>query len=232
MRFTYGKPGNLQRPYCCDDFYRLAYRFVRKQIFFAGKGTSRLISVWDDRRNIARYMRVQQLEEPLKERLDDRTLPLVAAVDLSYLFDKEQKPVSGLAEQGKIKLDAKTAKCVRGMAGNVTEKRVLEALDGGKGKKIVAGKSIKLSADVYEKYFAGVKSAEVQRLWRKRWRHGSGKDGMQVFRTEEIEKLDKSYFNIILAENYDVTIQSKNMGHIWYTHNPEYPGKGGVHYFP
>ena len=32
MRFIYGKPGNLQCPYCCDDFYRLAYRFVRKQI--------------------------------------------------------------------------------------------------------------------------------------------------------------------------------------------------------
>lgn len=47
-----------------------------------------------------------------------------------------------------------------------------------------------------------------------------------MFRTEEIEKLDKSYFNIILAENYDVTIQSKNTGHIWYIHNPEYPGEG------
>lgn len=30
----------------------------------------------------------------------------------------------------------------------------------------------------------------------------------------------------ILAENYDVTIQSKNTGHIWYIHNPEYPGEG------
>lgn len=102
-------------------------------------------------RNIARYMRVQQLEEPLKERLDEGTLPLVAAVDLSYLSGKEQKVVSGLAEKGKIRLDAKTAKCVRGMAGSVTEKRVLETLDGGKGKKDSAGKSVKLPADVYER---------------------------------------------------------------------------------
>lgn len=112
-------------------------------------------------RNIARYMRVQQLEEPLKERLDDGTLSLVAAVDLSYLSDKEQKTVSGLAEQGKIKLDAKTAKCIRDMAGSVTEKKVLETLGGGKGKKAAVGKSIKLPADVYERYFAGVKSTEV-----------------------------------------------------------------------
>ena len=101
------------------------------------------------------------MEEPLKQRLDDGTLPLVAAVDLSYLSDKEQKTVSGLAEQGKIKLDAKTAKYIRGIAGNVTEKKVLETLDGGKGKKVVARKSIKLSADVYERYFAGVEFAEV-----------------------------------------------------------------------
>ncbi len=112
-------------------------------------------------RNIARYMRVQQLEEPLKERLDEGMLPLVAAVDLSYLSEKEQKVVSGLAEKGKIKLDAKTAKCVRGMAGSVTEKRVLETLDGGKGKKDSAGKHIKLPADVYERYFAGVKPADA-----------------------------------------------------------------------
>ena len=47
-----------------------------------------------------------------------------------------------------------------------------------------------------------------------------------MFRAEEIGRLDRSYFNIILAEEYDVTIQSKNTGHIWYIHNPEYPGEG------
>ena len=131
-------------------------------------------------RNIARYMRVQQLEEPLKERLDDGTLPLVAAVDLSYLSDKEQKTVSGLAEQGKIKLDAKTAKCIRDMAGNVTEKKVLETLNSGKGKKSVAVKSIRLSADVYEKYFSGVKSVEVAGIVEEALAACFGKGGDEV----------------------------------------------------
>ena len=49
-----------------------------------------------------------------------------------------------------------------------------------------------------------------------------------MFRTEEIEKLDKSYFNIILAENYDVTIQSKNTGHIWYIQIRSIRGKGSA----
>ena len=81
--------------------------------------------------------------------------------ELSYLSEKEQEVVSGLAEQGRIKLDAKTAKCVRGMAGNVTEEAVLGALDGGKGKKAAAGRSVRLPAEVYERYFGSVKPADV-----------------------------------------------------------------------
>lgn len=111
-------------------------------------------------RNIARYIRVNQLEQPLKERLDNGTLLLVAAVDLSYLSVKEQETVSELAGQGKIKLDANMAKCLKGMAGEVTEKRVLEHVGSRKEKKATAGRSIKLSADVYEKYFADIKTGE------------------------------------------------------------------------
>lgn len=112
-------------------------------------------------RNIARYIRVNESEQPLKERLDNGTLPLVSAVDLSYLSVKEQEIVSELAGQGKIRLDANTAKCIRGMAGEVTEKYVLEHVKSRRKKKVAANKSIKLSADVYERYFADVKTGEV-----------------------------------------------------------------------
>lgn len=101
-------------------------------------------------RNIARYMRVQQLNEPLKKKMDEGTLPLVAAVVLSYLPAEEQEVVSSLAEQGKVKLDAKTAKCIRDMAGSVTEGLVLEKLDAG--RRTPAGKTIRISADVYKKF--------------------------------------------------------------------------------
>lgn len=111
-------------------------------------------------RNIARYIRVNQLEQPLKERLDNGTLPLVAAVDLSYLSVKEQETVSELTGQGKIKLDANTAKCLKGMAGEVTERLLLERF-AGKKEKVKAGKSIRVSADLYEQYFADVKAADV-----------------------------------------------------------------------
>jgi ParB family chromosome partitioning protein len=112
-------------------------------------------------RNIARYIRVNQLEQPLKKRLDAGGLSLVAAVDLSYLSAKEQKTVSELAERGKIKLDANTAKHIKDMAGDVTEKRVLEHFEGKKEKKANTGKTIKISTDVYERYFANARAMDV-----------------------------------------------------------------------
>ena len=63
-----------------------------------------------------------------------------------YLF------VSGGCEDDEV--------CQR-LSGNVTEKRGLELLDDGKGNKDSAGKPIKLPADVYERYFTGVKPADV-----------------------------------------------------------------------
>ena len=49
---------------------------------------------------------------------------------------------------------------------------------------------------------------------------------LRMFSTEELESLDRSYFSVICADAYDVTIMSKNTGHVWYIHNPEYPEPG------
>ena len=115
-------------------------------------------------RNIARYIRVNQLSQLLKDRLDDGSLSLVAAVDLSYLSDGEQNVISELAEQGRIKLDGKIAKAVKEMQGEVTENRVLEFAEIRKQKKADTGRSIKLSTDVYERYFADTKPADVTEI--------------------------------------------------------------------
>ena len=47
-----------------------------------------------------------------------------------------------------------------------------------------------------------------------------------MFSVEQLENIDSRYFNIITADAYDLTIMSRNTGHIWYIHNPEYPGEG------
>lgn len=112
-------------------------------------------------RNIARYMRINQLDSSLKKRLDDGKLSMVAAVNLSYLSAKEQETISELAEQGVIKLDEKVTKCIKSLAGEVTEKHVLECLEHKGRKKADIRKNIKLSVNVYEKYFANVKDTDV-----------------------------------------------------------------------
>ena len=44
-----------------------------------------------------------------------------------------------------------------------------------------------------------------------------------MFSNEDLKCLDPEYFNIITTDAYDVTIMSRNTGHYWYLHNPEYP---------
>lgn len=45
-----------------------------------------------------------------------------------------------------------------------------------------------------------------------------------MFSAKDLKVLDSKYFAIIAVDDYDVTIMSRNTGHIWYIHNPEYPG--------
>jgi len=49
-----------------------------------------------------------------------------------------------------------------------------------------------------------------------------------MFDAKELASLDDRYFVIIYRDPYDVTIQSKNTGHYWSLHNPEYPVSGQV----
>ena len=44
-----------------------------------------------------------------------------------------------------------------------------------------------------------------------------------MFNQKDLECLDPGYFEIICMNDRDVTIMSRNTGHVWYIHNPEYP---------
>lgn len=47
-----------------------------------------------------------------------------------------------------------------------------------------------------------------------------------MFDTEELKKLDREYFEVIRADEVDVTVISKNTRHIWLIHNAGYPAPG------
>ena len=111
-------------------------------------------------RNIARYMRVDKLIPKFKEELDNGTLSLVAAVDLSYLSEKEQKAVAAVSED-KVKLNPKNAAAIRAESGNITQKSIREIADSAARHKKKEMVNIKLSAAVYQKYFADRRTAEA-----------------------------------------------------------------------
>ena len=112
-------------------------------------------------RNIARYMRVDKLIPEFKEELDNGSLSLVAAVDLSYLSEKEQKAVAAAASEDKVKLNPKNAAAIRAESGNITQRKIREIVDSGTSQKKKDAVSIKLPMTVYQKYFADRKTAEA-----------------------------------------------------------------------
>lgn len=47
-----------------------------------------------------------------------------------------------------------------------------------------------------------------------------------MFDSEQLKQVDPAYFNIIVADDMDVTILSRNTGHYWYLHCTGYPNEG------
>ena len=100
-------------------------------------------------------------DEEFKEELDNGALSLVAAVDLSYLSEKEQKAVAVAVSEDKVKLNPKNVAAIRAESGNITRKSIREIVDSAARHKKKEMVNIKLSAAVYQKYFADQKTAEA-----------------------------------------------------------------------
>ncbi len=107
-------------------------------------------------RNIARYMRVDKLIRPFKNRLDAGDMTLTAAVELFYLSEDEQETVAAQD----VKVDEKTAKAVRAVAGELTEEKLEEILHPAKAPAQVKMVSVKIPAEAEEKYFSGLKAKD------------------------------------------------------------------------
>lgn len=114
-------------------------------------------SIADDysmsRASVARLIRIDKLIDELKSLIDNGTLAVRSGVELSFLSEETQLEISELAEDYKI--DMKKAKQLRDSAdndGNVSNADIIRILDG---KKTIAdkGKSVKISNDIYNRYF-------------------------------------------------------------------------------
>ena len=107
-------------------------------------------------RNIARYMRVDKLIRPFKDKLDAGDMTLTAAVELSYLSEDEQEAVAAQD----VKVDEKTAKAVRAASGELTEGKMDEILHSVKEPAQAKMVSVKIPAEAEEKYFSGLKAKD------------------------------------------------------------------------
>lgn len=50
-------------------------------------------------------------------------------------------------------------------------------------------------------------------FWKRLWLHGLQQKGVQMFNKEHLDKIDRNYFNVIIADDRNVTLQSRNVIH-------------------
>ena len=108
-----------------------------------------------DRGTITRYLRVDKMIAPLKERLDNDELAVRAAVTLSYLSNEEQQIIEDILDSSHYKLDMEKADALR----TASEKKTLnhedveQILAGTKKPKSTRPPAFKLKSKIVSRYF-------------------------------------------------------------------------------
>lgn len=110
-------------------------------------------------RNIARYMRLNQTIDQIKEMVDADIMPMVVAVELSYLTEEEQKSVCAAVLENNTKVKLAQAEILHKSAGSLTDDVVKEILVGKAKEKTVS--DAKVFAQIKKKYFEGKTTEEV-----------------------------------------------------------------------
>jgi ParB family chromosome partitioning protein len=118
---------------------------------------------------IALYLRVHQLIEPLKVRLDNNEFPLSAAADLSFLKETEQKAIDKCIELNGFKADVKKATALRGYSerGKLDDDKIYLILNGelGQPPKKKRTPTVKIKPKVYSLYFSpSQKASEIEEV--------------------------------------------------------------------
>lgn len=110
-------------------------------------------------RNIARYMRLNQTIGQIKEMVDDGTMAMVTAVELSYLSEEEQKQVCSVMEEQGGKIKNAQAIELHNAADSLTADKVKDILTGNVKEKPVS--DAKMFAQIKKKYFKGKSTEEI-----------------------------------------------------------------------
>jgi len=117
--------------------------------------------------NVARYLRVAELINPLINRVDADEIAIRAAVSLSYLSPDEQTGLNRLLDEASYKIDMKKAEALRcySESKKLTNEKMIQILSGelDKKPKPKSPPPLKIKHKIYSKYFsADTKQSEME----------------------------------------------------------------------
>lgn len=120
------------------------------------------------RNTVARLLRVDKLNDGIKQWVDNGELSIRAAVELSYLyysFQEQLHKMNTVTETGAmiVKISEKTAKALRAAAeqGFCSPEKMRDIIMGKTEKKKPSNKSVKIDSEVYERYFADTDKKDI-----------------------------------------------------------------------
>ena len=119
------------------------------------------------RNTVARLIRINKLHDGIKSWVNDGSLSIRAAVELSYLDSEKQEKLYMLnadRDTGSMlkKISEKTAKSLREYAELPDTEFIDLILSGNSGtKKILRSKTVRIDGKVYEKYFNGMSEEKI-----------------------------------------------------------------------
>ena len=114
-------------------------------------------------RSAARLLRLNNLIPEFKKMVDDGSLALLAAVDLSFLTEEEQRLVWDIVDRQNLKVKPKMAAELRSHSGDLTVESIADIIDAVTVRQhsVNAGVSLRLPNTICEKYFAGMSTEQM-----------------------------------------------------------------------
>lgn len=106
----------------------------------------------DSKTNIQRFIRLTELNEDLKRKVNDEIIGVRAGVELSYIKPEEQIMVNDAIDENNLKLTTKQAQKLRAVYGTITPDNVLDIIKGKTEKKKIEKFTGKLLPNIFKKY--------------------------------------------------------------------------------
>ena len=106
----------------------------------------------DSATQIKRFIRLTELNDNLKQKVNDEIIGVRAGVELSYIKPEEQVIVNDIIEEKNIKITTAQAERLREVYGTITKENVLDIIKGTDKKKKQDKFTGKINKKIYKKY--------------------------------------------------------------------------------